>query len=291
MPTSSTRIAVFWGDTHLHTTNSLDARLIGVTLGVEDAYRFARGERVVASSGQPARLSRPLDFLVVTDHSDLLGIMDQLLLGNPALLEITEVSELHEQIMAGREQAAQAFAVIGAALDGDYDGPLHNAELMRSAWERYVETADRFNEPGKFTALIGYEWTPTKSGDKLHRNVVYRDGAEKARRMFPFTARDSINPQHLWAWMARYEQETGGSVLALAHNGKPVQRPDVPGGDESEHRRGHRCGLCRNPEPLGAALRSHADQGRQRGDIRIYRRLTNSPTLRLGTGATPRWST
>ena len=210
---------VLWGDTHLHTTNSLDARLLGVTLGVADAYRFARGEQVVASSGQPARLSRPLDFLVVTDHSDLLGMVDQLLLGNPALLENAELREVHEKVQAGGEDAAEAMALVAGALDGDYEGPLLDAALMGSIWERYVETADRFNEPGRFTALIGYEWTPTNSGDKLHRNVLYRDGGDKAGQVFPFTANDSLNPQDLWAWMQRYENETGGRVLALAHNG------------------------------------------------------------------------
>ena len=210
---------VLWGDTHLHTTNSLDARLLDVTLGVEDAYRFARGEQVVASSGQPARLSRPLDFLVVTDHSDLLGVMDRLLLGDPALIEHAEIRDLYDKLMAGGDEAAQALEVIGSVLDGDYTGPLLDKALMRSAWERYVEVADRFDDPGRFTALIGYEWTPTNSGDKLHRNVLYRGNADKARRLFPFTANDSLDPRDLWAWMARYEQETGGRVLALAHNG------------------------------------------------------------------------
>ncbi len=166
-----------------------------------------------------ARLSRPLDFLVVSDHSDLLGVMDQLIHGNPALLEHGEIRDLYDRLQAGGDAAAEALAVIGNVLDGDYSGPLLDRALMRSVWERYVETADRFNEPGKFTALIGYEWTPTRSGDKLHRNVLYRDDADKARRLFPFTAADSIDPQDLWSWMARYEQETGGRVLALAHNG------------------------------------------------------------------------
>lgn len=111
------------------------------------------------------------------------------------------------------------MAIVAGALDGDYRGPLLNAALMRATWERYVETAHRFNEPGRFTALIGYEWTPTNSGDKLHRNVLYRDGADKAGQVFPFTANDSLNPQDLWAWMQRYENQTGGRVLALAHNG------------------------------------------------------------------------
>ena len=210
---------VFWGDTHLHTTNSLDARTLGVTLTAEDAYRFARGEQVVSSTGQAARLARPLDFLVVTDHSDLLGIVDQLIRGNPKLLQYEEGRELSHNLKAGGESALEAFGQIAAALFGDYSGPLLDRSIMRTVWEDYVDTADRYNDPGRFTALIGYEWTPTNSGDKLHRNVLYRDGADLARRLFPFTAVESLNPQDLWKWMQRYEEETGGRVLALAHNG------------------------------------------------------------------------
>ena len=211
---------VFWGDTHLHTTNSLDARAFGVTLDVEDAYRFARGEQVVATHGQAVRLSRPLDFLVVSDHSDALGILDQLMSGNPSLLEHAELRSLHDKLTAGGKTRIEAvMEVLLPVLDGDYSGPLLDQKLMRSVWERYVETADRYNEPGRFTALIGYEWTPTRGGDKLHRNVLYRDGAKLARQLMPFTATESINPQDLWAWMQRYEDVTGGRVLALAHNG------------------------------------------------------------------------
>ena len=211
---------VFWGDTHLHTTNSLDARMLGVTLDVEDAYRFARGEQIIASSGQPARLSRPLDFLVVTDHSDALGVVDQLMRGNPELLKDPEARELHEKLTGSESSAIEATEEIFRVLmDKDYQGPMLNEPVMRSTWERYVETADRYNQPGRFTAIIGYEWTPTQSGDKLHRNVLYRGGAETARQLMPYTAVESINPQDLWKWMQRYEEQTGGQVLALAHNG------------------------------------------------------------------------
>ena len=210
---------VYWGDTHLHTTNSLDARIMGVTLDVEDAYRFARGEKVTSSSGQEARLARPLDFLVVTDHSDALGIMDQLIHGNSSLLKHAELRDLRAKLQAGGQEALQAVQVILQVLDGDYKGPLLDQKVMRTVWERYLETADRYNDPGRFTAVIGYEWTPTKGGDKLHRNVLYRGGASSARLMQPFTANDSLNPQDLWKWMQRYEEASGDKVLALAHNG------------------------------------------------------------------------
>jgi len=211
---------VLWGDTHLHTTNSLDARILGVTLNAADSYAFARGDEVVTSSGQRARLERPLDFLVVSDHSDAMGVVDQLILGNETLMENAELRDLRTKITGDGGARAEAVGVITAVLiDENYDGPLLNENVMRSVWETYVETADQYNEPGRFTAMIGYEWTPTQSGDKLHRNVLYRDGADFARQMMPYTANKSINPQDLWAWMARYEQTTGGQVLALAHNG------------------------------------------------------------------------
>ena len=210
---------VLWGDTHLHTTNSLDARTAGVTLDVEDAYRFARGETVTATSGQPAKLARPLDFLVVTDHSDALGVVDQLIRGNPELLADPELRAMHDEFGKGTEGAVRAMEYVSRILLEGGPSPLLNSAVMRTTWEQYVETADRFNDPGVFTALIGYEWTPTISGDKLHRNVLYRDDAQLARQLFPFTAAESIHPEALWRWMQRYEDETGGRVLALAHNG------------------------------------------------------------------------
>ena len=210
---------VYWGDTHLHTTNSLDARVFGVTLDVEAAYRFARGEQVVASSGQAARLARPLDFLVVTDHSDAMGVMDQLMLGNPRLLQNAELRDLHDNLKAGGDSGWQALLEFAQVIEPDYSGPLLDETTIRSVWDDYVETVDRYNEPGRFTAMIGYEWSPTRSGDKLHRNVLYRGDAHTARQLLPYTARDSINPQDLWKWMQRYEEETGDKVLALAHNG------------------------------------------------------------------------
>lgn len=211
---------VLWGDTHLHTTNSLDARVLGVTLDAADSYAFARGDEVVTSTGLRAQLARPLDFLVVSDHSDAMGVVNQLILGNAKLMKNKELQDLRDKLISGGSGTAEAIGVITSVLiDENYDGPLLDQEVMRSVWEDYVNTADRYNEPGRFTALIGYEWTPTQSGDKLHRNVLYRDGAETARKVMPFTANKSINPQDLWQWMQGYEATTDGKVLALAHNG------------------------------------------------------------------------
>lgn len=210
---------VLWGDTHLHTTNSLDARMMGVTLDVEDAYRFARGEEVIASNGEPAKLNRPLDFLVVSDHSDGMGVMHRVVNGDPELMKHAELQAMHDGLKAGGEAANAALAIVKHVLDGDYSGPFLDTEIMRTVWQDYVATADRFNDPGTFSTIIGYEWTPMKSGDKLHRNVLYRGDAATAGRVLPYTANDSVNPQDLWQWMETYEETTGGRVLALAHNG------------------------------------------------------------------------
>ena len=210
---------VLWGDTHLHTSNSLDARLMGATLDVEDAYRFARGEQVTATNGQSAKLSRPLDFLVVTDHSDALGVMDRVVNGDSELMEHSELKAMHDGLMAGGDAALDVLRMVGRVLDGDYSGPFLDRSIMQSVWHEYVATADRYNEPGRFSAVIGYEWTPMKGGDKLHRNILYRGSAATAGQVMPFMATDSLNPQDLWRWMQGYENRTGGRVLALAHNG------------------------------------------------------------------------
>ena len=210
---------VFWGDTHLHTVNSLDASLMGVTLGVEDAYRFARGEQITATHGEAVKLSRPLDFLVVSDHSDALGVMRRVIVGDPELMADPELNALHEGLKAGGDAAVNAWGILLSVLSGEYTGPLLDPAITRSVWQEYVDTADRYDEPGRFTAMIGYEWTPMKGGDKLHRNVLYRGDASTARQLLPFTATQSVNPQDLWKWMQAYETKTGDRVLALAHNG------------------------------------------------------------------------
>ena len=227
---------VLWGDTHLHTSNSFDAITMGVTLDAEAAFRFARGEEVVSSTGQAVRLARPLDFLVVTDHSDMMGSMDQLIRGNEIFTANPELRDAREKLLEGGPDLGKTLRSLISAVEGDASNPLLNEGLFRSVWERHTETADRFNEPGRFTAMIGYEWTQSKDGGNQHRNVLYRDGADRASQLLPFTVAESLNPQDLWVWMQRYEDLTGGQVLALAHNGNisngtmfPIERNPVTG--------------------------------------------------------------
>ncbi len=211
---------VFWGDTHVHTSNSLDARAFGVTLDPEAAYRLARGEEVTSSHGMRLKLSRPLDWLVISDHSDGMGAMNEIVAGNPQLLRDPTVKDWSKRINVGGETALMAtMDIITSFTSGKIPPVLLDDRFAQNVWDRYLKTAEAFNEPSRFTAMIGYEWTSTEGGNNLHRNVLYRDGADLARRMLPYTTTESFNPEDLWKWMQRYESETSGDVLALAHNG------------------------------------------------------------------------
>jgi hypothetical protein len=212
--------ALLWGDTHLHTNLSLDARAGGVILSQEDAYRFARGEEVTTSNGIRIRIGQPLDFLVVTDHSDAMGAMNEVIIGNPTLLTDPTVRDWHQRISQGGDIAFEAaLEVVDTFSQGNTPEILLSEEFATSIWEKVAETAERFNDPGKFTAMIGYEWTSTSEGNNLHRNVLYRDGANLAKQVLPFTVIDSDNPEDLWKWMEAYEARTGGRMLAIPHNG------------------------------------------------------------------------
>ncbi|MCI0430535.1 MAG: DUF3604 domain-containing protein [Rhodospirillales bacterium] len=212
---------VYWGDTHLHTVLSLDAAAVGAKIGPDAAYRFARGEEVTTSTGQQAQLSRPLDFLVVADHAEALGAMVEVIRGNPSLLADPKIKRWHDMIQQGGDEAYKAALELIAALSDRTTMPsaFEDPAFTRSVWERFIRTADQFNEPGRFTAFIGYEWTSQPGGDNLHRVAIFRDGADKAIQTLPFSAIDSENVEDLWKVLSAYEEKTGGRVLAIPHNG------------------------------------------------------------------------
>jgi hypothetical protein len=213
-----------WGDTHLHTDISMDAGAFGNRLGLDAAYRFARGEEVTSTNGTKARLSRPLDFLVVADHSDNMGFFPDLLAGSPHLLSDPTGQDWYQRLQAG-EGVGVALELIGLFSQGKFPpGMVYtpDSKPYKSAWARTVEAAERYDAPGRFTALIGYEWTSLVRGGNMHRVVVYRDGGDKAGQMVPFTTippQGSTNPRDLWKWLTDFEAKTGGDVLAIAHNG------------------------------------------------------------------------
>jgi hypothetical protein len=217
---------VFWGDTHLHTGMSMDAGAFGARLVPEDAYRFAGGEELTSSTGLKVKLDRPLDFLVVADHSDNMGFFPRLFEGDPEFLADPTGKKWYEMIQAGGQEGVKAAAeIIVAFSQGTFPEKLKSlpgSPAYRSAWEETIEAAEKYNEPGRFTAFIGYEWTSNTGGNNLHRVVIYRDGGDYARRLEPYTTlkpMGSDNPRDLWKWMHAYEDKTGGRLLAIAHNG------------------------------------------------------------------------
>jgi hypothetical protein len=216
---------VFWGDTHLHTSYSMDAGAFGARLDPEDAYRFARGEEVESSTAGRARLARPLDFLVVADHSDNMGFFPDLFAGAPFLLSDPTGKEWYDKVQRG-EGMEVALEIIDSFSRGKFPEAIMywpDGKAYKDTWAKTIAAAEAYNDPGHFTAFIGYEWTSqVPPGQNLHRVVIYRDDAEKASQTVPATTyapQGSTDPEYLWKLLQAYEDKTGGDVLAIAHNG------------------------------------------------------------------------
>lgn len=207
---------VLWGETHLHTTYSTDSGLFGTRLTPDEAYRFARGEEVLSNHGLKAKLIRPLDFLMIADHAENLGLSPMIEESNPLLLKSEWGKKIHDLSKAGK--GAEAYGMWGQAQAEGTDA-LPNPALMATMWDRMMNFSKHYNEPGKFTAILGYEWTSTPDTNNLHRVVVFRDDEDRVGKIRPFSAFDSTDPEDLWAWMAQYEKDHGGQVFAIPHNG------------------------------------------------------------------------
>ncbi|MGI9401921.1 MAG: DUF3604 domain-containing protein [Rhizobiaceae bacterium] len=208
---------VLFGDTHLHTEISVDAGTM-TRLSQEDAYRFAKGEEVTTTHGLQAKLGRPLDWLVVSDHAEMYGLMPQLLAGDPEILSFPQAKAWHDELVSGDHDKIFATAMEIVASLSKPEPPFESEKAVKNAWRDYIELADEHNDPGTFTALIGYEWT-SQGGDNIHRNVIFRDGSELAKMVVPFSQFDSQNPEDLWKHLADFEDRSGGDVLAIPHNG------------------------------------------------------------------------
>ncbi|WP_084644003.1 DUF3604 domain-containing protein [Ferrimonas futtsuensis] len=219
---------VYWGETHLHTGLSLDAGLFGNILTPDDAYRFARGEEITSSTGLPVKLGRPLDWLVVTDHTDMMGIATDIQRGTPNILAVPKGKEWHEAFKQGGQAAGEAafdlithFAQmkLPPRMLEDY---APGSRISNNIWDKIVDAAEKYNDPGRFTAFIGYEWTSVPQGNNLHRNVILRDGAMRAKQVIPLTTQPpygTTDPLDLYKWLEDYEKKTNGQAFALAHNG------------------------------------------------------------------------
>lgn len=211
---------VLFGDTHFHTELSFDAGLIGTRLDTDDAYRFARGEKVISNTGQPVQLIRPLDFLVITDHAELIGLAPQIRNSAPELLADPWGRHIYDMFNSGPDGRMKAFVeIIAVSTTPPFESPMSSNEAAQSIWADFVHKADTYNEPGSFTAMTGYEWTSTPIGNNLHRVVILADGAKTTSRTLPYSMFDSIHPEDLWKYLSSYEADTGGRALAVPHNG------------------------------------------------------------------------
>lgn len=204
----------YFGDLHVHTRYSFDAYIFGTRATPDDAYRFAKGEALTHPAGFTMQLAEPLDFYSVTDHAFFLGVL-------PAMADpSTEISKHPD---AGKftqfETVADRVAAFGGARDyidpnSEKFAQIHDLTEVSAAWAAIIDSANRNNDRGQFTAFIGYEYTSGPESQNLHRNVIYRD--DRAPEI-PFSRLDSPNPEDLWRWMDKH-RAAGIESLALPHN-------------------------------------------------------------------------
>ncbi|PTX44865.1 uncharacterized protein DUF3604 [Christiangramia gaetbulicola] len=212
----------YFGDTHVHTGWSFDAGLDGATLTPTDAYRYAIGEEVTSNSGIKTQLSRPYDWFMITDHSDGMGTINEVIDGNPEMMESEVLQRWNEAFASGSEEAAgdAKSEVINLQSNGQLPDQIMDPKWMETAWNKTIDAAEQFYRPGEFTTFTAYEWTVNAGGgDNLHRNIIYKEGGDQARDILPFTTFESEDAKKLWEWMANYEAKTGDKLLAIPHNG------------------------------------------------------------------------
>jgi hypothetical protein len=213
----------FFGDLHLHTAMSFDAWSFGTKATPDQAYKFARGETVMIPASQVAREEGftptgmvaarrrwPLDFMAVTDHSEFMGVMNQL--DDPS--NPVAKTPLGQKILADPHQAFLAVAPAGGGkLGGSNAEVFHAQEAMLSTWNVQMKAANDNYQPGKFTTFIAYEWTSAPDGKNLHRNVFFN--ADHAPP--PFTSAQSNRPEDLWSFLEKV-RAGGIDVIAIPHN-------------------------------------------------------------------------
>lgn len=210
-------------------------------MGPDESYRFAKGEAITTHNGMKARLKRPLDFLIIADHAFNMGLLVSIVKADPNLLNTASGKRLYEQgynMLSNPDPVSRVnnitqfshlnlwpstggknspYGATKKAIDGEI--------YTKSVWQKVTANADKFNVPGVFTAFIGFEWSSWGAPDdntlmgNLHRNVVFKDGAQKANKILPFSAFDSLDPEDSWHFVELYQKNTGGDVIAIPHNG------------------------------------------------------------------------
>ena len=209
---------VYWGVAHIHTGYSFDAGMFGVTLTPDDLFKVAMGGEVVVDNGVRFKLDRPLDWLSITDHAEYMGISDEIRTGSPDLLANPQGKRWYEMSKTSPQEGVKA--AIEAVVSMQTGKPVFDAsKLTATAWAHATAAAEKWNQPGAFTTLHGFEWTSAPGGNNLHRTVIFRDNADRVNQIVPFSTFDSQDPAELWKYMDAYAKKTGGQVLAIPHNG------------------------------------------------------------------------
>ena len=209
---------VYFGEQHLHTVNSPDAFAMGTRNTQEDAYNFAKGKAVKKNtSGEMVQKKTPYDWVAVTDHAEYMGVFPQFLDPNSEVMKKAKDNSIVKMIMSGDEKKGdEAFGKLAITLTENQPDPdFNDPDIIKSVWKKYVETANKHNEPGKFTTLIAFEWTSIPVNQNLHRNVFFRDNEGPA---VPFSAFDSDRPEDLWTYIEA-QRSMGHETFAIPHNG------------------------------------------------------------------------
>ncbi|MCM5662491.1 DUF3604 domain-containing protein [Galbibacter mesophilus] len=207
----------FFGDLHLHTALSVDANVFGATLGPEASYKYALGEEV-EYLGQKVKRHAPLDFLAVTDHAEYLGIMVEVRKPGSEISK-TDLGKLLTS--SDPDERNKAFAFLSGAVASNTRVPdFEKPEVLSNSWKHVIETAERYNDPGKFTSLVGFEWTSApgtanKAQQNIHRCVIFK-GADVPEQTY--SSFDSPDPEDLWTYLEK-ARATGDDVIAIPHNG------------------------------------------------------------------------
>ncbi len=232
---------LYWGDTHLHTSYSFDAFMNGNKSADPDtAYRWAKGQPVIHPYNRArVQLDRPLDFLVVADHAELMGVIRSI---NFEQAELPEVGLWHSikrwfsiRVLNSKLEDGTAGEVFLDLLPTASENPggdpvadpknvlatgaFGNTEAMEKiAWNEIVDAAERHNKPGEFTSFVGWEWSSIPTGANLHRVVMSPDGGDVAKQYLPYGSDDSQYPEDLWSWLGETSERTGARFVAIPHN-------------------------------------------------------------------------
>jgi len=206
----------YFGETHVHTSWSLDAFAIGNTLtNPGDAYKYFKGEPIKHPLGYDVKIDTPLDWAGVTDHSEYAGVVNLANEPGSAISKIPEAQPLVLKARTKEEMERVALYAINTLASGPPVKALMAPEIAGTVWKRNVALADQANQPGKFTAFCSYEWTSMPNNMNLHRNIFFKD-CGKVPAM-PFSALDSKHPVDLWSWMDG-QRKAGNDLLAISHN-------------------------------------------------------------------------